>query len=77
MVKLPDYFDIGFQFSIAEEPFYDCKKKEIDKNRIYTNFSFPIKNNFTLELFYILEHSKKNDKWNYINVLGTTLRYRI
>ncbi len=76
-IKLPDIFDKGFRLSLSEEPFFDCKKREIDKNRVYANFSFPLKNNFTIDLFYILEHAKKDDNWNYVNVFGTTLKYRI
>jgi len=76
-LKIPDYFSNIVQISVSEEIFYDYDKKEYNKNRIYFNFGFPFKNNITAEIFYILEHSKKENKWQNANVLGTTIKYKI
>jgi hypothetical protein len=76
-IKSPVYFHDKIRLSVAEEPFYDCTGKEFNKNRIYFNIVFPMENNITVELFYILEHFKKEEKWQYVNVLGTSLKYKI
>ena len=76
-VKSPVYFHDKFRLSVSEEPFYGCSRKKFNKNRIYLNLNYPMENNVTVELFYILEHSKIEGKWKYINVLGTSLKYKI
>lgn len=76
-IKSPIYFHDKIRISLAEEPFYDCTENEFNKNRIYFNIIFPMKNNITVELFYILEHFKNEAKWQYVNVLGTSLKYKI
>ena len=76
-IKSPVYFNDKIRISAAEEPFYDCTGKEFNKNRVYLNLIFPMENNITVELFYILEHFKAEEKWQYINVLGTSLKYTI
>ena len=76
-IKSPVYFHDKIRISVAGEPFYDCTEKEFNKNRIYLNLIFPMENNITIEIFYILEHIKREEKWQSLNVLGTTLKYKI
>lgn len=76
-IKSPVYFHDKIRLSVSGEPFYDCNRKEFNKNRIYFNFDFLIKNIITVEIFYILEHLKRKEKWHYVNVLGTSLKYKI
>ena len=73
----PIHFQDKIRLSVSEELFYNYHSKEFDKNRVYLNIHVPLENNITIEIFYIMEHLNRENKWEYVNVLGTTLKFRI
>ena len=76
-IKSPIHFHDKIRLGVSEEPFYNSHSKEFDKNRVYLTINFPLENNITVEIFYIMEHLNRENKWEYVNVLGTTLKYKI
>ena len=76
-IKKSDCLNNRILISISEEPFYDCTNKEYVKNRVYFNLGLPIKNKLSINIVYILENNKIREKWQAVNIFGTTLKYKI
>ncbi len=74
-VKLPlklTKFEI--QPYVADEIFYDFDKETLNRNRLYTGFSFKLFKDLKSEIYYLWQSSEKDDKWSDINVLGTKFK---
>jgi len=59
---------------LADEIFVDFEKEELNRNRIYSGFSFKIFKNLKGEIYYFWQTSKSSDKWKDMNVFGTKLK---
>jgi len=59
---------------LADEIFVDFDQGGMNRNRLYAGFVFDIVDNLKGELFYLLQSSESNNKWNDYNVLGTKLK---
>lgn len=61
---------------IADEVFFDSDSKELNRNRLYSGFSFQIFKDLKAELYYLWQRSKSSSsgKWTDYNILGTKLK---
>lgn len=73
-VKLPmKLTQLEIQPYIADEIFCDFDKETLNRNRLYSGFSFKLFKSLKADIFYLWQSSEKNDKWNDTHVLGTKL----
>lgn len=75
MVQFPVFLKLKIQAYLALEPFYDFRANEINKNRAYAGFNCKVVGNFNAGIFYIIEGNLKEDDWENVNILGTTLKH--
>ena len=61
---------------VADETFFDSDSKELNRNRLYSGFSFQIFKDLKAELYYLWQRSKSSSsgKWTDVNAVGTKLK---
>ncbi len=61
---------------VADETFFDSDSKELNRNRLYSGFSFKIYKNLKGDIYYLWQRSKSSSsgKWTDVNAVGTKLK---
>ncbi len=58
---------------ISDEVYWDFERDEYSRNRLYTGITLKIWKILSVDMHYLLQSSKSNDKWSDANVLGLKL----
>ena len=60
---------------IADEIFIEEDSRNMSRNRFYAGFGFNITESIKGEVFYLLQSSRDDGRWNDLNVLGTEIKF--
>lgn len=70
-IEFPIKFEkVKFAPYVADEIFVDINNGVFNTNRFYTGTKFKIIDRFALELYYLLQSSKKTNYWSNFSALG-------
>jgi len=75
--KLPIKFTkLEIQPYVADEFFVNFDSEELDRNRIYSGFSFKLFKWLKAEIYYLWQRSKSSSsgKWSDVNAIGTKFK---
>lgn len=75
-VKFPfTLTEFKLQPYVADEVFIECDSRDFNKNRIYAGFDFNLTKDLKGGIFYMLQSTRGNGRWNDLNVIGTKLKF--
>jgi hypothetical protein len=60
---------------IADEIFIEEDSRNMSRNRFYAGVGFNITESIKGEVFYLLQSSRDDGRWNDVNVLGTKIKF--
>lgn len=59
----------------ADEIFITLNDDNVDKNRVYFGFVWPLGKGLDLDIYYMWQASRSGDEWEDVEVLGTGLKF--
>lgn len=76
-LKFPEIGLLKIKPFIADEIFYDLEINEMNRNRIYAGFGFPLTEGLSAYLSYILQSDKTGSGWAGTNILDFSLKFKL